>query len=92
MALPYNSVGAGGVLEGTSGGGRIGAFMCGGGWWAQRRLYACRLTKEDVCGFGEASGTMWHKLGVCKLSRKTRDAFNNPALSKGGSEAVWDPL
>ena len=63
-----------------------------GGWWVQRRLYSQSMAGSDVCKCGEAAGTLWHKLGVCRLSQEEREAFNKPEIFKWGRRAVFDPL
>ena len=63
-----------------------------GGWWVQRRLYAAGLAREDTCRCGEASGTLWHKLGRCKLTEEARQTFNEPGLFRLARGSVWDPL
>ena len=63
-----------------------------GGWWVQRRLYARNMARTDVCKCGEGSGTLWHKLGVCRLANENPEAFGEPEIFKWGKGAVFDPL
>ena len=63
-----------------------------GGWWVQQRLYAHKMAASDLCKCGEAAGTLWHKLGVCRLALEEREAFGKPGMFKWGKGAVFDPL
>ena len=63
-----------------------------GGWLVQRRLFAAGLAKDDTCKCGEVAGTLWHKLGRCKLANESRQAFDEPALFRHAGGSVWDPL
>ncbi len=63
-----------------------------GGWWTQSRLYASGVAPTALCRCGTSSGTLWHKLGTCRLTEQVRMHAVPGALLKMGRKAVWDPL
>ncbi len=63
-----------------------------GGWWTQSRLHACGISPTSRCSCGEAVGTLWHKLGACKLAEQARTNGLPPGLMRMGKKSVWDPL
>ncbi len=63
-----------------------------GGWWTQSRLHACGIASTSRCSCGEAVGTLWHKLGACKLAEQARANGLPTGLLRMGKKSVWDPL
>ncbi len=63
-----------------------------GGWWTQSRLHANSIAPTSRCKCGEAVGTLWHKLGACKLAEQARSSGLPAGLMRMGKKSVWDPL
>ncbi len=63
-----------------------------GGWWTQSRLHASGVAPTARCRCGAAVGTLWHKLGMCRLSEQVRGRAVPDAVLRLGRKAVWDPL
>ncbi len=63
-----------------------------GGWWPQARRHAVGMAASPRCKCGEQIGTLWHKLGRCRLSEDGRTEGCNSSLLKSARAQVWDPL
>ncbi len=63
-----------------------------GGWWTQSRLHANGVAPTSTCKCGDAVGTLWHKLGVCKLTEEARASHVPAAMMRMGKKSIWDPL
>ncbi len=63
-----------------------------GGWWTQRKLWAQGCADHDRCLCGEAAGTLWHRLGECRMNEERRKQACPQWILRLGKASVWDPL
>ena len=63
-----------------------------GGWPLQQKLWAEGRAKHNICKCKEAAGSLWHKLGRCRLSDQHRNAACAEAVLKAAESSPWDPL
>ncbi len=63
-----------------------------GGWWTQARLASVGAVDNPICACGERVGTLWHRLGRCKLTGELRTEKCPSQVLRTGSAHVWDPL
>ncbi len=63
-----------------------------GGWWPQARRHAVGMATSSRCKCGEQIGTLWHKLGRCRLSEDARADGCSTSLLRTARVQVWDPL
>ncbi len=63
-----------------------------GGWWTQARLAAAGVADDPRCRCGDRIGTLWHRLGRCRLTEDLRRERCPAHVLKAGTIHVWDPL
>ncbi len=63
-----------------------------GGWWTRARLAEVGAVDSPICTCGERVGTLWHRLGKCKLTAELRNEKCPPQVLKVGNAHLWDPL
>ncbi len=63
-----------------------------GGWWTRARLASVGAADDPVCACGERVGTLWHRLGKCRLTKELREEKCPSRVLKIGNAHVWDTL